>query len=67
MKNVVIKLRQREINGDEVYDTSCDDLTSQVATSGKKSSNPTRNTPQAIPLNMHISKVGHSQIMRSEN
>jgi hypothetical protein len=35
MKDVVIKLRRRESDGGEVYDTLCDDLTSQVATSGK--------------------------------
>jgi len=67
IKNTSIKLQREEINVGEVYNTSCDDLTSQVATSGKKKSNPTKHTSQVIPLNMHILEGINTQITRRGN
>jgi hypothetical protein len=46
--------------------TSCDVLTSQVATNGNRTSTPTKHASHVSPFNMCMSKGIHTQIARSE-
>jgi hypothetical protein len=63
----VIQLRRRENDEGEEYDTSCDELTSQVATNGKRRSTPTKHDTQVSLIKMHISEGGPAKIVRSGN